>query len=98
MFWSQPGSTRMSLLRNPSHGWENAMGVQEGKLSDLYGQYYFTHYSVEQDGEHAYQRDQHWLAFFGQIADHISREIAPRTVLDAGCAMGLLVEALRDRG
>ena len=74
------------------------MGVQEGKLSDLYGQYYFTHYSVEQDGEHAYQRDQHWLAFFGQIADHISREIAPRTVLDAGCAMGLLVEALRDRG
>ncbi len=45
-----------------------------------------------------YQRSEHWLAFFGQIADAIVRELAPSSVLDAGCAMGFLVEALRERG
>lgn len=46
----------------------------------------------------AYGRNEHWLTFFSRIAERIVADIAPRTVLDAGCAMGLLVEALRDRG
>ena len=45
-----------------------------------------------------YGRDPEWLRFFGTIADRIVADIAPRRVLDAGCAMGLLVEALRERG
>jgi SAM-dependent methyltransferase len=45
-----------------------------------------------------YQPDEFWLSFFAGIADLIVREIAPRRVLDAGCAMGFLVEALRRRG
>jgi 2-polyprenyl-3-methyl-5-hydroxy-6-metoxy-1,4-benzoquinol methylase len=45
-----------------------------------------------------YARDEHWLKFFGGIADRIVTDIAPGTVLDAGCAMGMLVEALRERG
>lgn len=45
-----------------------------------------------------YQRNDHWLAFFGAIADSIVRTIQPRTVLDAGCALGFLVETLRQRG
>lgn len=45
-----------------------------------------------------YKRDEHWLGFFAKVADHIVEEIRPTTVLDAGCAMGFLVEALRDRG
>src|SRR5688500_7735012 len=45
-----------------------------------------------------YARDDHWLTFFGRIADRIVADIAPRRVLDAGCAMGLLVETLRARG
>jgi SAM-dependent methyltransferase len=45
-----------------------------------------------------YSRDEGWLTFFGGIADKIVRDIAPRRVLDAGCAWGLLVEALRLRG
>ena len=45
-----------------------------------------------------YERNAHWLGFFGGIADRIVREINPRTALDAGCAMGFLVEALRERG
>ena len=45
-----------------------------------------------------YQRDKEWLEFFASIADRIVSDIAPKSVLDAGCAMGFLVEALRERG
>ncbi|MEM7530764.1 MAG: methyltransferase domain-containing protein [Chloroflexota bacterium] len=45
-----------------------------------------------------YERTDAWLAFFDMIAEHIIREINPKTVLDAGCAMGFLVETLRNRG
>ena len=45
-----------------------------------------------------YCRNEEWLAFFGAIAGRIVAEIDPRRVLDAGCAMGLLVETLRQRG
>ena len=39
-----------------------------------------------------------WLEFFGGIAEQIVARSRPSTVLDAGCAMGMVVEALRDRG
>ena len=45
-----------------------------------------------------YGRDQVWLEFFGRIADRIATDLAPGRTLDAGCAWGLLVEALRARG
>lgn len=45
-----------------------------------------------------YKRDENWFRFFGTVADHILREINPRTVLDAGCAFGFLVELLRKQG
>ena len=44
-----------------------------------------------------YARDAQWLRFFGIVADRIA-ENKPARVLDAGCAMGLLVEALVERG
>ncbi len=50
-------------------------------------------------GEHLeYDRSEHWLTFFGGVGDQIVRRLSPRTVLDAGCAIGLLVEALVQRG
>jgi SAM-dependent methyltransferase len=55
--------------------------------------FYFTHGCGA-----PYQRDEHWTRFFGAIADRLVSTIQPRRVLDAGCALGLLVEALRDRG
>jgi SAM-dependent methyltransferase len=61
--------------------------------SCAYDEYYYAH-----DCGRPYQRDDEWLGFFGGIADHIVHDIAPRTALDAGCAMGFLVESLRDRG
>ncbi len=45
-----------------------------------------------------YERSPEWLQFFAGIAERIVRDIEPHTVLDAGCAMGFLVEALRERG
>lgn len=45
-----------------------------------------------------HERTAEWLGFFTTIADRIVGDIAPRSILDAGCAKGLLVEALRDRG
>jgi len=45
-----------------------------------------------------YERSPEWLQFFAGVAERIVRDIEPHTVLDAGCAMGFLVEALRERG
>ncbi|MBX0327335.1 methyltransferase domain-containing protein [Oscillochloris sp. ZM17-4] len=45
-----------------------------------------------------YRRDEHWTTFFGRVADEIVAAIGPGSVLDAGCALGLLVEQLRERG
>jgi SAM-dependent methyltransferase len=54
-----------------------------------------------------YARDAEWLRFFATVADRIKADISsfaeapahrPIRVLDAGCAMGLLVEALVERG
>ncbi len=54
--------------------------------------YYATHCGQ------SYTRTPVWLEFFGGIADRIIEHVHPKTVLDAGCAIGLLVEALRARG
>lgn len=62
-------------------------------LSAEYGRYYYRH-----DCGIPYERNSHWLEFFGKVADGIVRDLQPASVLDAGCAMGFLVEALRGRG
>jgi SAM-dependent methyltransferase len=67
-------------------------GSQEERDPD-YGRYYYRH-----DCGIPYERNEHWLEFFGNIADAIVRDLRPTSVLDAGCAMGFLVEALRARG
>jgi SAM-dependent methyltransferase len=58
-----------------------------------YGARYFEHHCGV-----PYERSEHWLEFFGEIAEGIVRDFQPATVLDAGCAMGFLVEALVERG
>lgn len=66
---------------------EDAGGTPE------YGSYYYRH-----DCGIPYERNEHWLGFFDRAAEAIVREFHPSTVLDAGCAMGFLVEGLRKRG
>jgi SAM-dependent methyltransferase len=58
-----------------------------------YGGFYYRH-----DCGVPYERNQYWLEFFDRIAESIVREFHPGSVLDAGCAMGFLVEALVKRG
>ncbi len=60
----------------------------------LYGPEYYANHC----GPVPYARSDHWLGFFGAVADALVRAYAPRRVFDAGCAIGLLVEALWDRG
>ncbi len=59
-----------------------------------YDKFYYDSYDIE----NPYDKKDIWQPFFNDIADRIVKYIDPKTVLDAGCAMGYLVEALRDRG
>ncbi len=61
--------------------------------ADRFDAYYYQH-----DCGKPYERTAEWLGLFAHIAQAIVQRIGPGTVLDAGCAKGFLVEALRDRG
>lgn len=67
----------------------------EGTDALHYGASYYEHYW---GGGGPYERNERWLEFFGKVADGIIRDLHPTTVLDAGCAMGFLVEELVKRG
>lgn len=60
---------------------------------NAFDSFYFAHCCGK-----PYARNEEWLRFFGGIADRIVADLRPRRVLDAGCAFGFLVEALRNRG
>lgn len=45
-----------------------------------------------------YGRTEHWLTTTAGYAERIVADLNPASALDAGCAIGLLVEALRERG
>ena len=62
-------------------------------MSELYDAYYYATGCGQ-----PYERNEGWLNFFGGVADRIIADIGPTTVLDAGCALGFLVEMLRERG
>ena len=57
-------------------------------------EYYKTHCGK---GEYCRSNPQ-WGLFFGSIAEKLIERLAPSTHFDAGCALGFLVEAFRDRG
>ncbi len=67
--------------------------MDSSTISGAYGAFYYTHYA-----DRPYQRDEVWMEFFNSVAARIVRDIGPATALDAGCALGFLVEALRTRG
>jgi O-antigen biosynthesis protein len=61
-------------------------------------QLYNVEYYAKHCGTTPYERSEHWLAFFGNVADKIVQHLKPKTVFDAGCAHGFLVESLWNRG
>ena len=64
------------------------------KAQELYDENYYKKHC----GELPYERSEHWINFFGGIARRIADDFQPQTTLDAGCAIGLLVEALQQNG
>ncbi|MDR1073500.1 MAG: methyltransferase domain-containing protein, partial [Treponema sp.] len=64
---------------------------------EKYNAYFFIDF-YEKNGGGDYTKREQWLPFFSMIADNIIKDFNPVSVLDAGCALGYLVEALRDRG
>jgi SAM-dependent methyltransferase len=71
------------------------VATANGNADPEYGEAYYVNYW---GGGGPYERNERWLKFFGEVADNIVRDFHPTTTLDAGCAMGFLVEALRERG
>lgn len=61
---------------------------------EIYNEDYYKHGC----GPIPYIGPKHWIDFFGMVADKLIANYHPTTVLDAGCAVGYLVAALRDRG
>jgi SAM-dependent methyltransferase len=68
-------------------------GAAAGPAEPIYGARYYATYNGG-----AYEFEGDWANFFNGLADRIIRQLQPRTVLDAGCAKGFLVHALRERG
>jgi GT2 family glycosyltransferase len=77
---------------------DDAVKVDAGDGAILGGIVFDADYYAHGCGALPYRRDETWLRHFGAIADRIVGDFHPFTALDAGCAMGLLVEALRNRG
>ena len=67
---------------------------QKSSSDEIYGEEYYR----TSCGRYPYERNAHWIEFFGGIAGRIVETLKPGSVFDAGCALGFLVESLRDRG
>jgi SAM-dependent methyltransferase len=81
-----------------THGWVISPKIGDTNLVEDYSSKMFdANYYAHGCGDRPYQRDQVWLEMFEQIANRIYQDIQPKTVLDAGCAYGFLVESLRNR-
>jgi SAM-dependent methyltransferase len=72
-----------------------SVGTTSDDAASDYGASYFLNYW---GGGGPYERNERWLKFFGEVAEGIVRDLHPSSMLDAGCAMGFLVEALDERG
>ncbi|MGH9044847.1 MAG: class I SAM-dependent methyltransferase, partial [Acidimicrobiales bacterium] len=99
----------MSELRDPASetgprpGRPRRRSLESADAShtDLYGSDYYDLYIGRAGGDAPppYRWGEPvWEAFFGRIAAELVTQIGPRSALDAGCAVGFLVKALRDRG
>lgn len=66
-------------------------------MSEIYNEEYYKNYDVG-CGKVSYENSEYTKGFLTKLADRIVADFHPQTVLDAGCALGFLVAALRDRG
>jgi len=87
----QRPSTPRSLTRT------EADDAEVRELGKRYDENYFLH-EIGDMGEPYVRDNPVWKAIFARVAQAIVTELAPKSVLDAGCGIGFLVEALRERG
>jgi 2-polyprenyl-3-methyl-5-hydroxy-6-metoxy-1,4-benzoquinol methylase len=62
-----------------------------------YADSYYEHYDAKELGPYSWE-SLHWRTFFGAVADRIVGLLEPKLTMDVGCAKGLLVQALAERG
>ena len=79
----------------PEQATSAAPAGESEQPQQFYGADYYANYW---GGGGPYERNDRWLRFFGDVADGLIRDFHPTAVLDAGCAMGFLVEQLRKKG
>jgi SAM-dependent methyltransferase len=70
---------------------------QEGTTSDDYGRCYYNEAHLGGYDDYTWDNES-WRSFFMSVADRLIGSMNPRTVLDVGCARGLLVQALAVQG
>ena len=71
--------------------------MSEGTRSEDYSSTYYNDAHLGGYDNYTWDNEQ-WRSFFLVIADRIVGITNPRTILDVGCARGLLVQALAQRG
>lgn len=71
--------------------------MSEGTRSEDYSSTYYNDAHLGGYDNYAWDNDE-WRTFFLGIADRLVGIANPRTALDVGCARGLLVQALVERG
>ena len=70
---------------------------EDGTTSEDYGRCYYNEAHLGGYDDYTWDNDQ-WRSFFMSVADRLVGSLDPRTVLDVGCARGLLVQAFAVQG
>lgn len=70
--------------------------MSDGTRSEDYSSTYYNDAHLGGEGDYGWESD-HWRGFFQMVADRVVGVVNPSTVLDVGCAKGLLVQALREK-
>jgi SAM-dependent methyltransferase len=71
--------------------------THDGTTSVDYGYDYYNETHLGGHGDYSWDNE-HWRDFFMSVADRLIGAFAPATVLDVGCARGLLVQAFALQG
>ena len=88
--------TFLERLSNEDRG--EAVASDDGLVAALQDFYDEAYYETYECGMPYRRGVEEWERFFAAVAERIAATIGPRTVLDAGCAIGFLVESLRSLG
>ena len=67
-------------------------------MDEIYNQEYYQKYDIGKPEKTNYIENEQLRSFFHNFAEAVVEKYHPKTVLDAGCALGILVDELRKLG